>query len=73
MDVIGHQAICPDLDARLLRLFGEKIAVYLLIAVLEEDGLAPVAALCYMMRAVGHDDASDARHGAMLWRTPAIA
>ena len=73
MDVVGHQTIGPNLDVRLLCLLGQEITVNLLIAILEEDGLAPVAALGNVMRAVGHNDAGNARHAEMLCRTPAGA
>ena len=50
VDMIGHQAVRPDGDAGLERLLGEQIEIDLMIAVLKEDGLAPVATLGYMMR-----------------------
>lgn len=39
--VIGHQTPGPDLDPGLARLFGQQVAVYLLVPILEEDRLAP--------------------------------
>lgn len=63
MDVVGHQAVCPDLDARLQSLFGEQIEVDFVVAIVKEDGLAPVAALRDMVRKPRYDDASESRHG----------
>ena len=46
----------PHSDVGLARLLGQKIEVDFVIAIFEEDGLAPVAALCKMMRkARDHD------------------
>jgi hypothetical protein len=44
-------------------MFGQKIAVDLLVTLLEENGLAPVAALCDMMRDRRDNDASETSHG----------
>jgi len=44
MDVIGHETIGPHLDLGLAHLFGEQIQIDLLIARLEEDRLAAIAA-----------------------------
>ena len=68
MDVVGHQAIGPDLDAEATAGFGEPIAIERIVAVLEKDALAPVAALGHMMRQAGDDDAGDAGHGRRLAR-----
>ena len=57
-----HQAIGPYLDAGLDGLLGQEVAVYLVIAVLEEDRLAPVAALGDMVRQTRDDDAGETRH-----------
>jgi hypothetical protein len=43
--MVGHQAVGPDLDAALAGLFSQQVAIDLLIPILEEDRLAPVAAL----------------------------
>jgi hypothetical protein len=62
MNVIGHLAIGPDLDAEPPAGFAKPIAIERVIAVLEEYALAPVAALGDMMRQPGNDDAGDAGH-----------
>lgn len=62
MHMIWHQAVGPHFDACLSQLFGEKIAINLLIAIIEKDGLAPVAALGDVMGAIRDDDAGDTRH-----------
>ena len=62
VDVIGHQAIGPDLNAAPADLFGEQVTINLLVAVLEEDRLAPIAPLGHMVRQSGNDHAGEASH-----------
>ena len=62
VDVIGHEAPGPDLDARPLRLFGQQVAIDLLIPVLEEDRLTPIAPLGHVVRKTRNDDAGEASH-----------
>ena len=62
VDMIGHQAIGPNRDARLARLFGQEIAVDLVIAILEEDRFTPIPPLSDMVREAGDDRAGEARH-----------
>jgi hypothetical protein len=62
MDVIGHQAVCPDLDARLQRLLQQEIEIDFVVAILKEDGLASVAALRDMVRKSRHYDTSESSH-----------
>jgi hypothetical protein len=64
VDVVGHQAVGPDLHVAPPRLRGEQVAVDLLFAVLKEDRLAPVAPLGDVMRQSRGDDAGEAGHGA---------
>jgi hypothetical protein len=64
MDVVGHQAIGPHLDRRLAATLGEQVAIERVIRGLEEDLLAPVAALGYVVRKARDDDTADARHTA---------
>lgn len=64
MDVVGHQAIGPDLDRRLGRRFAEQVAIEAVIRIAEERRLPPIAALGDMVRNVGNDQAGDASHGA---------
>jgi hypothetical protein len=60
--VVGHEAIGPNLDRRLAAVLGKQIAVDFLVARLEENGLAPIAALRNVMRAIWNDNSSDAGH-----------
>jgi len=60
MDVVGHQAIAPDLDMRPPRRLGEQIEVKRIVAVLEEDLRAPIAALGDMVGNAGEDETSEA-------------
>ena len=62
VNMVGHQAMGPNLDTELLRLLREEIAVDVLIAVLEEHRLAPIAARCHMMRQTGSNDARETGH-----------
>jgi hypothetical protein len=41
--MVGHQAIGPDLDAVPARLFGEHVAIDVVVAILEENRLAAIA------------------------------
>ena len=49
VDMVGHQAIAPDLRARPVRRLGEQIAIERVVAVLEEGLRAPVAALGHVI------------------------
>jgi len=55
--MVGHQAVLPYLHPGLAGLFRQEIAINLLVSILEEDGLAPVAALGDMMRQTRDDQA----------------
>jgi hypothetical protein len=62
MDVIGHQAVRPNLDASFPGLFGQEATIDVLVAVFEGDRLSSIAALRHMLRAVGNDDAGETGH-----------
>jgi hypothetical protein len=62
VNVVGRQAIGPDLDARFPRPLSQKITIDLLIAVLKEDRLSPVSPLGDVMRQAGDHDASETCH-----------
>src|ERR1700733_8969957 len=62
VNVVGHEAIRPDLDGSFRRLIGEEIAIDLLIALLEKNGLAPVAPLRDVMRKAGNHNSGTPRH-----------
>jgi len=53
MNVVGHQAVAPDLCTGLRRRLGEKIAVQPVITLFEKGLLAPVAALGHVIRQSG--------------------
>jgi hypothetical protein len=59
VDVAGHQAIGPHLDAVPVRLFGQHVAVDVMIAILEDDRLAAIAPLGQVMRKSWNHDASE--------------
>ena len=62
MNVIGHQAVSPHLHPGFAHLLRQKVEIDLLVAVLEEDRLAPIASLRHVVRQARNDDASEARH-----------
>ena len=63
MDVVRHQAIGPAGDAEAPAGFGEPVLVERIVAVLEENPLAAIAALGDVMGQARDDDAGDAGHG----------
>ena len=60
--MVGHQAVGPHRDLGLQRLLGQQVEVDLMVAILKEDGLAPVAALRDMMRKPRNHDPRQTRH-----------
>ena len=62
VDVIGHLAIGPDLDADLAAGFGGPVAIEGVVVVAEEDPLAPVASLSHVMRDAWKDNSRDTGH-----------
>ena len=67
MDVVGHQAICPDLDAGLGRRRPQEIPVEAVIRSLEEGGFPPIAALGDVVRDARDYKPGDTSH-ASSWR-----
>ena len=63
--MIGRQTIGPGLGPSLVQLLGEPIAIDVLVPVLEDDRLAPVAPRGDMVRAAGGDNAGEASHAAL--------
>lgn len=60
MDVVGHEAIGPDLNARLVHLLGQKVAIDVLVAILEKDRFTSIAPRRDMMRTTGDGNAGEA-------------
>jgi len=58
MDVVGHSAVGPHDAADLQRLLGQQVEVDFVVAVFQEDGLAPIATLRDMMRQPRNYDSS---------------
>jgi hypothetical protein len=58
----GHEAIGPDLDPGLRHLLGEKGDIEILVVVLEEDRLTPIAARGDVMGHIRSDDTGAASH-----------
>ena len=66
VDVVGHETVCPDLDIRAPGLLGQHVGVQLLVAVFEEDRLAPIAPRCDVVRASRSHDARQPSHAPSL-------
>lgn len=66
VDMVGHQAPGPYLDASLACLLRQQTAVDVLIAVLKKDRLTPVATLCDVVGRMRNDNACEARHASMV-------
>jgi hypothetical protein len=68
MDVVGHETVRPHLDTGLAGLLGEHVAVDVLIPILKEDRLTPIAPRREVVRYLRNDDASETGHCDMLAR-----
>jgi len=62
VNMVGHQAIGPDLDRGLAHLLGEQVAIDLLVAVFEEDRFRTVTLRRDVVGKTWDDDASAASH-----------
>jgi len=56
VDMVGHQAIGPDLRTRLAGRFAEQVAIQRVVRILEEGLAAPVATLRHVVRDVRDHD-----------------
>ena len=56
MDVVGHQAVCPDVEPLFVGLAGEDTHVGSIVPVREEDLHPSRAALNDVMREIADDD-----------------
>jgi hypothetical protein len=61
--MVGHQAMAPDLDAKLAALLSERIAIEFVVGIVEENGLEAVSALRDIMRQSWNHRARDTGHG----------
>ena len=66
MDVIGHQAVGPDLRTRPASRVREQVAVERVVTVLEKRLLAAVAALGHVIRIAGQHEARKTSHAATI-------
>ncbi len=62
VNMIRHQTVGPHLNPRFARLFGKQISINVLVAILKEDWLPPIAALSYVMRKAGYHYARQSCH-----------
>ena len=63
MDVVGHQALCPDGNPTGTAMPAQQLDIKSVVVVTEEHRLAPIAALGDVMRHVRDDRASKLCHG----------
>jgi len=61
--MIGHEAVCPNVDSGLARLLSEQIPVNLLIPVLKKDRLPTITALRNVMGKAGNHRTRQSCHG----------
>jgi hypothetical protein len=66
MNMVGHEAIGPNLDAKPPSRIREQIEIKLIVAILEKGRIPPVSALGDMVRDTGKDDAREACHTRIL-------
>jgi hypothetical protein len=66
MDMIGHQAIRPDLCPGLVGRLAEQVAVERVVDILEKGLAASIAALGDVVRHPGDHDSCQARHPSYL-------
>jgi hypothetical protein len=62
VDVVGHQAIGPDLRLGPSRRAGDQVKISQLVIVAKEHRLPPVATLGHVVRQARNDHSSKARH-----------
>lgn len=62
MDMIRHQAICPDLHARVSLGTRQQCDVAPVVTILEKRGLTASTALRYVMRVVRNNEPRHTRH-----------
>lgn len=62
MDMVTHLAISPIIEARFLSVFSEKMKIINPIFIMKENRLPPIPTLDNMMRHIGNNDTSKARH-----------
>ena len=66
MDVVGHQAVRPDLHAMTAAPLGHEPELCPVIVIAKERLLAAIAPLRDMMRITRNDDTCESRHGRTL-------
>lgn len=65
--MIGHQAVGPDLATGAPAAFGQPIEIEGVVVLGKKCRLTSVAALGYMMRRSGNNEAGKTGHGDNLW------
>ena len=69
VDVVGHQAIRPDLHAALAAPLGRQLEIGVIIVLLEEGLLPAVPALRHVVRIARNNNSCDACHAGNLVKT----
>ncbi len=70
MDMIGHKTIGPHLHPEPAQLLPKHVAVKLLISILEENCLATISALGYVVRKARDDHSDEPTHAGEIPPTP---
>src|SRR4030042_1018054 len=62
MNMVRHQAVCPDLDGMIITPFCHKASIQPVVFVLKKSRLPAITTLSYMMRKVGGHNPCDSCH-----------
>jgi hypothetical protein len=62
MDMVQHKAIRPDLDGSLTAALCKRVAIERVVGGIEENCLAAIAPLSYVIWIAGDHDAAEMRH-----------
>jgi hypothetical protein len=66
MDVIGHQAVAPNLDAPFAAPLGYQLQLRGIVFVAEKRLLSAISPLRYVVRQARHDQSRKSRHARIL-------
>ena len=70
MDVIGHEAICPNLDWPVIQQVDSKPQIRSIIVIVKKGRLSTYAALCDVMSKVRNNKPAESGHSAAFIKKP---
>ena len=70
MDVIGHEAICPNLDWPVIQQVDSKPQIGPIIVIVKKGRLSTYAALCDVMSKTRNNKPAESGHGAAFNKKP---